>query len=167
MRKEQLKIGNKVRNYNKRDTALYTITKEENGKWLLEGDNKTVKSMTESSVLKNFKLVEEEPQTEIAVTVEIPDMVGYLSQGMVEESEEIVPVKKNTGRISRVEGYDTVTSASLAEELGITPQDLRRILRRNKVEKPEGGWKWQKDSEELKEVRGILEGVQEKRRIRA
>lgn len=37
---------------------------------------------------------------------------------------------------------DTYTAADMAEELGITPAELRKHLRSAGVEKPEGGWKW-------------------------
>lgn len=161
---ENLKIGDKVQEYGG-GKEIYTVLclpdyeVEDLDKYIIGIPEEDMKLLSKSSLLKNYKLIEEEPQTEIAVTVEVPDMVGYLSQGMVEEPEEEVKEE-----ITEVE---LITSRSLAEELNITPQDLRRILRRNKVEKPEGGWKWQKDSEELKEIMGILEGVQEKRRIRA
>lgn len=156
MRKSQLEFlleGNEVQEYGKE--TIFTIKflpTPSRDKYILKA-GKVERSVSASSLLKNYKLIEKEPQTEIAVT------------------EEVVSVKENSERVSRIEGSGIVTSASLADELGITPQDLRRILRRNKIEKPGGGWKWQKDSGELKEIRGVLKGVQEKRmnkkRVRA
>lgn len=155
MRKSQLEFlleGNEVQEYGKE--IIFTIKflpTPSRDKYILKA-GKVERSVSASSLLKNYKLIEKEPQVEMAITV---------------ESE----IKENPERVSRIEGSGIVTSASLADELGITPQDLRRILRRNKIEKPGGGWKWQKDSEELKEVRSLLSGVQEKRmnkkRVRA
>lgn len=50
---------------------------------------------------------------------------------------------------------DTYTAADMAEELGITPAELRKHLRSSGVEKPEGGWKWPSQ----KEAASVLKAV--------
>lgn len=51
------------------------------------------------------------------------------------------------------------TAKTLAEDLGITPADLRKHLRALKIEKPEGGWNWntKKDADAIaKQVKARL-----------
>lgn len=207
MRKQQLenlKIGDKVQKFG--SDIIYTVTdrpglETNRNNFIMDAVIKTidhstgqiktrsiVTAMAPNSVLKNCKLVEE--IEEVAVTEEIPDMVGYLSQGMIEEQGEIVPdttigldkIKNPETKAKAIEGAksaikkmkdkkkakkvtdDTViTVTQMAAELGMTAPDARRILRKAKIEKPEGGWTVKKGSDKFLEIQSALQNTQEKR----
>lgn len=198
MRKQQLenlKMGNKVVNYNNKEITLFLLGLEEvegkkrfTLKEIVTDRKPKVVEVSETTLLKNYKLVEE--TEEIAVTEEIPDMVGYLSQGMVEEQEEIVPdttigldkIEDLETKAKAIEGAKTaikkmkdkrktkkvtddtvITVTQMAAELGMTAPDARRILRKSKIEKPEGGWTVKKGSDKYLEIYRALQNTQEKR----
>lgn len=52
--------------------------------------------------------------------------------------EEPIPSRRTTG---------TFTVQDLALELGCTPGQARATLRKSKLEKPQGGWKWSSSEE--------------------
>lgn len=255
MRKEQLanlKIGDKVKGYGSEDIFTVTRVPEGEGRYILEGtittlDSSTglrkgrevVKGVSESSILKNYKLVEEEPQPEaeeVAVTVEteeinltlkekeflyhmtnncfsnilesgfeftfaVVDELSYSEQqakgvissltkkGLIditqekgehslvsftdegkeytEQNLEMLKAAKGSKvppTIKEEKEVEEITASELAQQLGLTPQDLRRQLRKGGYVKPEGGWKWNINSEEYRSVVNTLTTVQEKRR---
>src|SRR5690606_1811174 len=63
------------------------------------------------------------------------------------EKKEKAPKKEKTAKET---AEDVVTAAEIAETLKIAPADLRKRLRREKIEKPESGrWAWPKGHEDL------------------
>lgn len=67
-----------------------------------------------------------------------------------EEVEQTIPKPKPTRKPARrkqPEG-DMITIAQIADELGISPRDARKVLRSSKTPKPEGGWQWSADEAE-------------------
>lgn len=80
--------------------------------------------------------------------VDVLECNGQLTDNYLEQKRDY-----NVGdlQMAKVEGYK---AADLAEELGISPADLRKHLRALKVEKPEAGWVWPKKTDaSLKEIR--------------
>lgn len=51
--------------------------------------------------------------------------------------------------------------AAIAEELSITPADVRKHLRGAKVEKPEGGWNWSKKSDFNTVVKAVKQRIKD------
>ncbi len=56
---------------------------------------------------------------------------------------------------SKEEQVEPITLKQICEEVGITPPAARRILRKEKVEKPGGSWSWT-CTQEIEKIRSLL-----------
>lgn len=83
-----------------------------------------------------------------------------------EGGKENVSTKKNKKKKKEPESNAIFTVKDLAGELGISPVALRKRLREEGLEKPEGGrWEWPEDHPDLEEIRAwnLSEPVQNKK----
>jgi hypothetical protein len=102
-----------------------------------------------------------------AAPVEAIDEIEALEEDLTEEAAK--PVKKARAKKAKAEAPVRVgkTTKEAAEELGITPVRLRRILRTDDFINDGGYTKYDLDDETIERVRAILASDQEGRKTRA
>jgi predicted transcriptional regulator len=102
-----------------------------------------------------------------AAPVEAIDEIEALEEDLTEEAAK--PVKKARAKKAKAEAPVRVgkTTKEAAEELGITPVRLRRILRTDDFINDGGYTKYDLDDETIERVKAILTSDQEGRKTRA
>lgn len=98
--------------------------------------------------------------------IDLSNLDNLLTEMEIDMSEDLQPAKKLKGKKAKEtvaprtreipEGY--IGLAQLAEEVGMSPANLRRKLRTMGVTKPEGSfaWAWKENSKDLNKLRKEL-----------
>jgi len=77
-----------------------------------------------------------------------------------EEEEEVVTKKKKSSKKKKARDDGKVGTAELADELGVSPRDLRIVLRKEQIPKDDesGRYEWDPDSKTVAKIRKLVKG---------